>query len=81
VVGTFYVRFGIWVHPTLSRLENRLWFTKKHSEAIDLLCMKKPACMEEVFIKHKVLLPHRKVRFFKLCSFSFIVEATDDWIE
>jgi hypothetical protein len=31
------------------------------------------------FHQHKVLLPHGKVRFFKLSSFSFIVEATDDW--
>ncbi len=50
MVGTFYLWFGIWVHPTLSTFENWLWFTEKHSEAIYLLCMKEPACMEDVFI-------------------------------
>ncbi len=31
------------------------------------------------FHQHKVLLPHGKVRFFRLSSFSFIVEVTEDW--
>jgi hypothetical protein len=50
VVGAYYLRFGIRVHPTLSTLENWLWFTEKHYEAIYFLCMKKPTCMEDVFI-------------------------------